>query len=312
MSRIIDGTELAARFRARTKERALHLVEKTGMPPGLGVILIGEDPASQAYVRSKEKAATEAGFYSRSILHDANVTTADVVGMVEELNRDSRIHGILVQLPLPKQVDETQVLHAVASEKDADGFHPASLGKLVGGNPDGTFAAPCTPWGIIKALQELGVSIEGKHAVVVGRSVIVGKPMALLLTHANATVTICHSKTRDLASITRQADILVAAVGRPFLISKDHVKEGAVVIDVGMNRVEPAFLSAEAMEANPAYAKSIKARGYALVGDVAFHEVRHKASLITPVPGGVGPLTIAMLLENTLDLAYRQLGVSPK
>jgi len=214
-----------------------------------------------------------------------------------------------VQLPLPKGADEARVLQAVRPDKDADGFHPINLGKLLAGNPDGTFVAPCTPWGVMQSLRHLGIDPAGKHAVVVGRSIIVGKPMALLLLHANATVTLCHSKTADLAGICRQADILVAAVGRPWLIRRDSVKDGAVVIDVGVNRVGPEFFTPEVLAHYPEHAAALAKRGSALAGDVAYHEVLPKAWGVTPVPGGVGPLTIAMLLENTIALARKAAGV---
>ena len=237
-------------------------------------MLVGEDPASAVYVRSKNKICKELGFISLEHTLPENTGEKDLLALVDELNRNEAISGILVQLPLPKHIDSVKILEAIDPAKDVDGFHPESMGRLMMGTAQ---LAPCTPSGIIEMLDRYEVEIEGKHAVVLGRSNIVGKPVALLLLHRNATVTICHSRTKDLSTVTRTADILIAAVGRPNMVTADMVKEGAVVIDVGINRVDCK-----------------------LVGDVAFAEVEPKASLITPVPGGVGPMTIAMLMHNTL------------
>lgn len=276
-AKIIDGKELAKQFRAELKKEIEQLTEQ-GVTPGLAVILVGEDPASQTYVNSKIKACQEVGIYSRAIRLKENTEEEELLAHIRELNQDERIHGILVQLPLPDHISEMKVLEAIRPEKDVDGFHPINVGNLVIGKPG---FLPCTPYGILRMIKSTGVDIAGKHAVIVGRSNIVGKPMAMLLLQEHATITITHSKTKDLASITKQADILVVAVGRAGMIGKDHVKEGAIVIDVGINRNEAGKL----------------------VGDVRFDEVKEVAGYITPVPGGVGPLTITMLLFNTLEAA---------
>jgi methylenetetrahydrofolate dehydrogenase (NADP+)/methenyltetrahydrofolate cyclohydrolase len=259
-----------------------------GVTPGLGVILVGEDPASQSYVSAKEKACAEAGMYSDDNRLPADTPQADVVRLVQQMNNDERIHGILVQLPLPSHIDEHTVLMTVRPEKDVDGFHPVNVGRMLLGQKA---LLPCTPNGILELLKRSGVKTAGAHAVVVGRSNIVGKPVANLLLqkreNANATVTVCHTGTRDMAAFTRQADILIVAAGRPATVTADMVKEGAVVIDVGVNRVPDAS----------------RKSGYRLAGDVDFEGVSAKASLITPVPGGVGPMTITMLLHNTLEAA---------
>ena len=274
---IIDGTALAKSLRAQFKVRAEQLAER-GHRPGLAVIIVGENPASRIYVRNKVKACEDAGFYSLLIERPASTTQDELLDLVAGLNANRKIHGILVQLPLPAHIDGHKVIETIDPAKDVDGFHVASAGALMTGLP--TFA-PCTPAGIMEMLKTTGINSEGSHAVIVGRSNIVGKPMALLLLQAGSTVTICHSKSRDLASLTRQADILVAAAGRPALVTRDMVKPGACVIDVGMNR---------------------DAQGR-LCGDVDFAGVREVAGWITPVPGGVGPMTIAMLLSNTLKSA---------
>jgi methylenetetrahydrofolate dehydrogenase (NADP+)/methenyltetrahydrofolate cyclohydrolase len=264
-----------------------------GIKPGLAVVLVGEDPASQVYVRSKGKACEEAGMHSVTIRLPATTSQEELLATIDRLNADPAIHGMLVQLPLPRQMNSEQVLRRIDTRKDVDGFHPENVGKLVTGDP--TAFRPATPYGVQQMLVRSGVETKGAHAVIVGRSNIVGKPMANLLiqqgTGGDATVTVCHSRTRDLPAITRQADILVAAIGKPEFVQGDWVKPGAVVIDVGINRVD-----------DPAHPK-----GYRLVGDVAFEPARAVASMITPVPGGVGPMTIAMLLVNTLQAA-RQIG----
>ncbi|HSJ09737.1 MAG TPA: bifunctional methylenetetrahydrofolate dehydrogenase/methenyltetrahydrofolate cyclohydrolase FolD [Longimicrobiales bacterium] len=289
MAKVISGTELSEEMRTEIAAEAAAFTSETGVKPGLAVVLVGADPASEVYVRMKGKAADRAGFYSRQINLAADTPEAEVLGVVHGLNADPAVHGILVQLPLPKHIDSEKVLLAISPAKDVDGFHPMNVGRLSIG--DETVLAPCTPAGIIEMLLRSGYDPSGKHVVVVGRSNIVGKPVALLLLRTgrggNATVTIAHSRTKDLGSITRQADILIAAVGRANLITKDMVRPGAVVIDVGVNRVDD--------ESAP--------KGYRLVGDVAYDEVAEVAEAITPVPGGVGPMTITMLMRNTLTAA---------
>jgi methylenetetrahydrofolate dehydrogenase (NADP+)/methenyltetrahydrofolate cyclohydrolase len=282
---IIDGKIIGQRIREEAKRRAAALREK-GVTPCLAVILAGEDPASLSYVRAKEKALAEAGMESRDFLFPASVSEAELLALIAKLNSDEKVHGILVQLPLPKHIDESKVIIAIDPAKDVDGFHPVSVGNMVMGRPS---FLPCTPHGIIVLLRELNIPLSGAHAVVVGRSNIVGKPLANLLSNrnVNATVTICHTGTKDLARHTQQADILIAAAGKPGLIRAEMVRPGAVVIDVGVNRVE-----------DPSAKK-----GYLLCGDVDFAPVAGKASYITPVPGGVGPMTIAMLLQNIVQAA---------
>lgn len=290
---IISGTETAAAIRSEIQDAVTELKRETGLVPGLATVLVGEDPASQSYVRMKNRAAEEAGIHSRQIDLPADISEDELLGWVEGLNADPEIHGILVQLPLPRGIGEHRVLRSVHPAKDVDGFHPVNVGRLNMGEPD--VLAPCTPRGIIELLLRNGHDPAGRHVVVVGRSNIVGKPMAALLLGrgrgGNATVTVAHSRTRDLGEITRQADILIVAVGIPGVVTAGMVEPGAVVSDVGVNRVDDAS----------------QERGYRLVGDVAFDEVREVASAITPVPGGVGPMTIAMLLSNTLAAA-RALG----
>jgi len=271
----MDGKALAAKIRAELKTKVDKHRESTGRVPGLAVVLVGEDPASQVYVRMKNKACEEAGYKSIVNRMPETTTTEELLAVVNEYNNDDTINGILVQLPLPKQVDEHKVLYTIRPEKDVDGFHPFNVGLMNIGE-DTLF--PCTPFGCMKFFEEYGIDTEGKNAVVIGRSNIVGKPMASLLVKANSTVTVCHSRTKNIAQIASQADIVVAAIGKAEFVTADFVKEGAVVIDVGMNR---------------------KADGK-LCGDVAYDEVSEKASYITPVPGGVGPMTIAMLLANTM------------
>ncbi len=271
---LIDGKKVAQEIRSAIGEEVTELKANAGDVPGLATVLVGEDPASAVYVRSKNKICKELGFISLEHTLPANTQEKDLLALVHELNRNQAINGILVQLPLPEHIDSIKILEAIDPAKDVDGFHPVSMGRLMMGT---AVLAPCTPSGIIEMLDRYGVEIEGKHAVVLGRSNIVGKPVAMLLLHRNATVTLCHSRTQDLSAVTKTADILIAAVGKPNMVTKDMVKEGAVVIDVGINRVDGK-----------------------LTGDVAFNEVEPKASLITPVPGGVGPMTIAMLMANTL------------
>ncbi len=283
-AKLIDGKAIAASVRERVKENVAEFTARTGVQPGLTVVLVGEDPASQVYVRNKGKAASEAGFISRQIDLPSSTPERVLLDLVERLNADDTVHGILVQLPLPGQIDEKKVIEAISPEKDVDGFHPVNAGRLFTG---GTSFVPCTPYGILTMLDHEKVEIKGKHAVVVGRSNIVGKPVAMLLLSRHATVTICHSRTVDLPSVVRSGDIVVAAVGRAEMIRGSWIKPGAVVIDVGMNRNA----------------------GGKLCGDVAFGEARETAGLITPVPGGVGPMTIAMLLQNTFEAASRRVPV---
>ncbi len=286
-AQLISGRDIAATVREEVRERVAELKASTGRVPGLATVLVGEDPASQLYVGMKKKAAVAAGIHSEQITLPPDTPEAELLGVVEGLNSNPDIHGILVQLPLPKHIDEQKVLLAVNPAKDVDGFHPINVGKLSTGATD--VLAPCTPWGVVQMLLRTGNDPSGKHVVVVGRSNIVGRPMASLLLRrgkgGDATVTIAHSRTPDLGAMTRLADILIVAVGRPGTVSADMVKPGAVVIDVGTNRVDAPDTE----------------RGYRVVGDVDFDEVREVASWITPVPGGVGPMTIAMLLSNTVD-----------
>jgi methylenetetrahydrofolate dehydrogenase (NADP+)/methenyltetrahydrofolate cyclohydrolase len=292
MAKIINGTELSETMRAEIADEAAAFARETGVKPGLAVVLVGTDAASEVYVRMKGKAADKAGFYSRQITLPADTGEDEVLGVVAGLNADPDVHGILVQLPLPKHIDSSKVLLAIDPAKDVDGFHPMNAGRLAVG--DETVLAPCTPAGVIEMLLRSGYDPAGKHVVVVGRSNIVGKPVALLLLRTsrggNATVTVAHSRTPNLGAVTRQADILIAAVGRAEIIKRDMVKPGVIVIDVGVNRVDDAAAQ----------------KGYRLVGDVAFDEVSEVAEAITPVPGGVGPMTITMLMRNTLQAA-RQL-----
>jgi len=278
-AKIIDGKAIAQQVRAEWKSRA-ESIKAQGTTPGLAVVIVGEDPASKIYVANKVKACAELGLYSEHIALPADTLEEVLLAKIDELNKNPKIHGILVQLPVPKHIDSSKVLEAISPEKDVDGFHPANVGALVTGNMR---YAPCTPYGVMKLLEKSGVTIEGKNAVVVGRSNIVGKPMALLLLQANATVTICTSKTVDLAKHTRDADILVVATGRARMISGDMIKPGAAVIDVGMNRTDSGKLC----------------------GDVDFESAKDVAGWITPVPGGVGPMTITMLVANTVRAAER-------
>jgi methylenetetrahydrofolate dehydrogenase (NADP+) / methenyltetrahydrofolate cyclohydrolase len=295
-ARLLDGAAVARAIREELKTRVQELAER-GVRPGLGVLLAGDDAASAVYVRSKTRACEELGLHHETVRLPQDATTGDVLAVVSRYNASRAIHGILVQLPLPPQVDADRVLRAVDPRKDADGFHPENVGLLVQKRP--RFVA-CTPAGIMELLAREGIPVSGLRAVVIGRSDIVGKPMALLLMHADATVTVCHSRTRDIAAVTREADILVAAMGRPGFVTAEHVKPGAVVIDVGMNRVQ----GEEATRLlEPSRLPELEKKGYALVGDVHFGPVREKASAITPVPGGVGPLTIALLMKNTVRAA---------
>jgi methylenetetrahydrofolate dehydrogenase (NADP+)/methenyltetrahydrofolate cyclohydrolase len=280
MALIIDGKAIAAKIRGELAAEVKEL-EATGVKPGLAVVLVGEDPASKVYVSMKEKACHDVGIFSDEYKLHAETSEADLLALIDRLNNDSRIHGILVQLPLPKQINTEKVLEAIFPTKDVDGFHPYNVGRLVVGKP---LFQPCTPYGVMVMLKEIGVDLAGKEVVVVGRSNIVGKPVAFMCLQQHATVTICHSRTRDLAAKVGMADVLIAAVGQPEMIKGEWVKEGAVVIDVGVNRVGDKKL----------------------VGDVEYAAAAERASAITPVPGGVGPMTITMLLYNTVQSAKRQ------
>ncbi|MFH0953108.1 MAG: tetrahydrofolate dehydrogenase/cyclohydrolase catalytic domain-containing protein [Verrucomicrobiota bacterium] len=286
-ARILDGKVIAQQMRVELMAEIAAL-KKKGVTPGLGVLLVGDNPASRSYVTGKEKACVEVGIFSQEVRLPATAKQAEIVGVVEEYNADAKIHGILVQLPLPDPSMERAVIAAVNPDKDVDGFHPVSVGRMMMGLP--TFL-PCTPHGVIQILKRSGIVIKGAHVVIVGRSNIVGRPLANMLSQkselGNATVTMCHTATRDVGHFTRQADIIVAAAGRPHTIRADMVREGAVVIDVGVNRVPDAGTKS----------------GYRLIGDVDFDQVKEKASAITPVPGGVGPMTITMLLYNTVAAA---------
>lgn len=282
MAVIIDGKAVSAKVKQNLKEQTAALSAK-GIVPGLAVILVGDDAASQVYVASKKRACEEIGYYSEEHLLPKSTTTEELLSLVNELNSRSEINGILCQLPLPGHIDEWAVINAISPQKDVDAFHPSNVGRIMIGDFD---FLPCTPAGVMELLREYDIDVCGKQCVVIGRSNIVGKPMAMLLLHKNATVTICHSKTKDLKALCKQADVIVAAVGRANFVTADMVKEGAVVIDVGMNR--PA--------------------GGKLCGDVDFEAVKEKAAAITPVPGGVGPMTIAMLMQNTLTAALKQRG----
>ena len=288
MGNLIDGRAVAEKVYVDLRREIADLKSK-GVTPGLAVVLVGDNPASRAYVRSKDKISRELGLHSVKLELPASTSQSELLERVEELNRDPKVHGILVQSPPPKQIDEAAIVRALDPRKDVDGFHPLNVAKLAMGDPTGF--VPCTPLGVQRLLIESEIDIAGAHVVVLGRSMIVGKPVALLLMQkakgGDATVTVAHSRSRNLEEITRSADILIAAIGRAHFVKADHVRKGAVVIDVGINRMDAASTE----------------RGYRLVGDVAFDEVAPKAKAITPVPGGVGPMTIAMLMSNTIKAA---------
>ncbi len=279
-AQIIDGKSLALTLRVGIAREVSLLEKASGIKPGLAAVLVGDDPASAVYVRNKKIACEKAGLYPEEHLLPTSTTQDTLLALIAQLNADPKIHGILVQLPLPAHIESKAILQAVSPEKDADGFHPINVGRLVEGDP---VFVPCTPKGVIHMIDSTGFDISGKHAVVIGRSNIVGKPVAMLLLHRHATVTICHSRTKDLPSVVRSADIVIAAIGKPFFVTSDMVKEGAVVNDVGINRLDTGKHA----------------------GDVDFEAVKERAAWITPVPGGVGPMTIAMLLQNTLESAKR-------
>ncbi len=280
MPHIIDGKAISAKIREEIAEQVATLKKECGITPGLAVVIVGDDPASRVYVRNKHRACEQVGFASFGYELPADTTEEELLALVDKLNRDDRVHGILVQLPLPRHLDEEKILLAIDPRKDVDAFHPYNVGKIMIGNYD---FLPCTPAGVMELLRRSNIEIAGKECVIVGRSNIVGKPQAMLLLQANGTVTVCHSRTKDLREVCRRADILVAAIGKPEFFDASFVKEGAVVIDVGINR---------------------RADG-TLCGDVNFEDVAPHASFITPVPGGVGPMTIAMLMQNTLTAATK-------
>jgi methylenetetrahydrofolate dehydrogenase (NADP+)/methenyltetrahydrofolate cyclohydrolase len=287
-ARIIDGAAVGEAMRTEL-QREIRALGARGVTPGLAAVLVGDDPASTTYVRMKGKACDEAGLYHETIRLSKETTESELLALVERLNADHKIHGILVQLPLPKQINTQRVLHRVSPDKDVDGFHPENVGKVSIGDPTGF--RPATPYGVQQLLVRSGVETTGSHVVIVGRSTIVGRPMAALLLQdgagGNATVTVCHSRTRDIKAVTRQADILIVAIGKAEFVTGDMIKAGAVVVDVGVNRVDDPSLK----------------KGYRLVGDVQFEEAKKVAGAITPVPGGVGPMTITMLLYNTVQAA---------
>lgn len=286
---VIDGKQVAADVRAEVAKKVADLKTK-GITPCLAVILVGENPASVSYVTGKQKALAEVGMSDRSVKLPESTTEEELLKLIDQLNKDDSVHGILVQLPLPKHINEDKVIMAIDPSKDVDGFHPVSVGNLMIGRPG---FLPCTPHGIIVMLQKAGIETSGKYAVVIGRSNIVGKPVSILLARkdVNCTVTMCHTGTKNMAEITRQADILVVASGHPHTLTKDMAKDGAVIIDVGVNRIPD----------------SSKKSGFRLIGDCDFDDLKEKASFITPVPGGVGPMTIAMLMQNTLESAQNRL-----
>ncbi|MGR1456557.1 bifunctional methylenetetrahydrofolate dehydrogenase/methenyltetrahydrofolate cyclohydrolase [Streptococcus agalactiae] len=284
MTELIDGKALSQKIQAELGRKVERLKEQHGIIPGLAVILVGDNPASQVYVRNKERSALEAGFKSETLRLSESISQEELIDIIHQYNEDKSIHGILVQLPLPQHINDKKIILAIDPKKDVDGFHPMNTGHLWSGRP---MMVPCTPAGIMEMFREYHVDLEGKHAVIIGRSNIVGKPMAQLLLDKNATVTLTHSRTRNLSEVTKEADILIVAIGQGHFVTKDFVKEGAVVIDVGMNRDENGKL----------------------IGDVVFEQVAEVASMITPVPGGVGPMTITMLLEQTYQAALRSVSL---
>ncbi|HEM9173523.1 TPA: bifunctional methylenetetrahydrofolate dehydrogenase/methenyltetrahydrofolate cyclohydrolase [Streptococcus agalactiae] len=284
MTELIDGKALSQKMQAELGRKVERLKEQHGIIPSLAVILVGDNPASQVYVRNKERSALEAGFKSETLRLSESISQEELIDIIHQYNEDKSIHGILVQLPLPQHINDKKIILAIDPKKDVDGFHPMNTGHLWSGRP---MMVPCTPAGIMEMFREYHVDLEGKHAVIIGRSNIVGKPMAQLLLDKNATVTLTHSRTRNLSEVTKEADILIVAIGQGHFVTKDFVKEGAVVIDVGMNRDENGKL----------------------IGDVVFEQVAEVASMITPVPGGVGPMTITMLLEQTYQAALRSVSL---
>ena len=302
MGNLIDGKALAQEIQAEVAQQVRRMTE-SGTRPGLAVVLVGENPASHMYVRSKVKTCETLGMRSEKVELPAESTTGEILAVVERFNKSGEIHGILVQVPLPRQVNAREVLDAILPEKDVDGFHPVNVGRLVAGTAT---LKPCTPAGIIEILKRTGTQLRGRRAVVIGRSDIVGKPVALMLMHEDVTVTICHSKTPDLPAVAREADILIAAMGRPAFVDDGFVKPGAVVIDVGTNRVDSLERIREIYGEDPQRLADYQKKGYTVVGDVNPGKVLPKCSMLTPVPGGVGPLTIAMLMANTVKAAAMQ------
>jgi methylenetetrahydrofolate dehydrogenase (NADP+) / methenyltetrahydrofolate cyclohydrolase len=301
---VLDGRKISAEIRSELKSRVEFLATKR-RSPGLAVILAGEDPASEIYVRNKVRACQELGIRSFKSTPPASITTDELLSLVDSYNRNPEVDGILVQMPLPSGVNSQRVLLAVDPAKDADGFHPLNMGNLVANRPG---PRPCTPAGIIELLKRYGIALSGSRAVIVGRSDIVGKPMAMMLLHENATVTICHSRTRDLAEECHRADILVAAIGKPALLTASHIRDGAVVVDVGMNRLTDPVEVQRLFSHEPSRLEGFARTGSTTIGDVEPLAMQTKASAYTPVPGGVGPLTIAMLMSNTVALAEKHLG----
>ena len=297
---IIDGKAIAAKVRAEVAQAVREIESRAGVRPGLALVRVGNDPASEVYVRGKVKACAETGIGSREHRLPADTAQGDLEALIDRLNADGEVDGILVQLPLPKHLDTKAVLHRVSPAKDVDGFHPMNQGLLFQGVPG---LRPCTPSAVMRMLELHGVALAGLRAVVLGRSEIVGKPMALMLLEANATVTVAHSRTKDLPAVCREADLLVAAVGRPGLVEGSWIKPGAVVVDVGINRIEDPALGERIFAAEPEKLAKLKEKGHVLCGDVRFGEALAVASAVTPVPGGVGPLTIAGLMRNTLQAA---------
>ena len=298
MAVLMEGKTLAHRI----TEGIRGEVAASGLRPGLAVILVGENSASRVYVKMKEKACEKLGFFSNSFRLSADVSEAELTTLILRLNNDPDIHGILLQLPIPGHLDEKKMLSLISPDKDVDGFHPVNVGKLMVGDEG---FVPCTPRGIMALIDSYNVELKGKRAVVIGRSNIVGKPVAMLLLHRHATVTICHSRTVDLAGLCREADVLIAAVGRPYFVDETFVKPGATVVDVGVNRVDDVEIASHLFGLESPKLQKIRDKGYVLCGDVNFEAVESKAALLTPVPRGVGPLTIAMLMQNTFDAAKR-------
>jgi len=301
---ILNGKVMAGEIRGEVAAEVRRVADGGGRVPGLGVVLVGDDPASAVYVRNKEAACAEAGIRSETLRLPADTGQRTVLDAVLQYNRRDDIDGILVQLPLPAGVDENRVIGAIDPDKDVDGFHPVNVGNLCLRREG---FVPCTPAGIMELFRRSAIELEGRRAVVLGRSAIVGRPMALLLQHANATVTVCHSRTRDLPAVTAEADILVVALGRPAMVTDEYIKPGAVVIDVGINRLEDPELARDCFSNKPKRLAAFERKGHTLVGDVHPRHAREKAGAWTPVPGGVGPLTIAMLLRNTLQSMLRRI-----
>ena len=307
MTQILDGKAMAKTLRAEAADEVRTMLERGARAPGLAVILVGEDPASQVYVRSKGKAAEEAGFYQQTITLPATTSEDELLAQIDTLNNDDRVDGILVQLPLPDGLSDRRAIEQIDPEKDVDGLHPMNAGRLW---LDRNGLTPATPTGVIELLKRSGIELQGKRAVVVGRSPLVGKPMAALLLREQCTVTVCHSRTRDLPGVCREAEILVAAVGRPAMVDADYVSEGTVVIDVGIHRLADRAEVERLFPGNEKRLAAVEKRGATLIGDVNYTQVAPRAAAITPVPGGVGPLTVATLITNTVKAAKRRQGIA--